>query len=77
MAKQAPKAKEINPALEKAISTLLEKVMSDKAATYTDQTKIIDRAIKLEALKQKVGEVWGGDLFGPGSDDDDDGESII
>ena len=44
----------INPDLEKAISDLLKSTMSDPMASLNDKTKIIDRALKLEAIKQKA-----------------------
>jgi hypothetical protein len=64
------KNKGINPDLEKAISELLKSTMIDPTASLTDKTKIIDRALKLEALKAKVSD----DEYGSGffKDDDDD-----
>ena len=54
------KAKGINPDLEKAISDLLKQVMADPTATLTDKTKVIDRALKLEAIKLKMSDdEWG------------------
>lgn len=54
------KAKGINPALEAAISRLLEEVMADETCSLTDKTKVLDRALKLEAIKQKAdGDDWG------------------
>lgn len=54
------KAKGINPALEAAISRLLEEVMADSTASLTDKTKVLDRALKLEAIKQKAdSDDWG------------------
>ena len=56
----AKKTKGINPALEEAISKMLQEVMLDSTATITDKTKVIDRALKLEALKAKISdEEWG------------------
>ena len=50
----------INPDLEKAISDLLKSTMSDPTASLNDKTKIIDRALKLEAIKQRASdEEWG------------------
>lgn len=61
----------INPDLEKAISDLLRTTMADSTATLTDKTKILDRALKLEALKAKMDQdEWGSGFFG-GDDDDD------
>jgi hypothetical protein len=54
------KAKGINPALEQAISQLLAEVMADPTATLTDKSKVLDRALKLEAIKQKADfDDWG------------------
>lgn len=63
------KAKGINPALEDAISRLLSEVMSDETASLTDKTKVLDRALKLEAIKQKAdSDDWGAAF----ADDEDD-----
>ena len=65
----AAKKSGISPDLEGAIKKLLKEVMSDKEATLTDKVKVLDRALKLEALKQKVSdEQWGKGFF-----DDDEG----
>ena len=62
----------INPELEKAISELLKATMLDPTASLTDKTKILDRALKLEALKARFSdEDWGYGFFG----DDDDEEA--
>jgi hypothetical protein len=64
------KEKGINPALEKAINELMAAVMLDPTASITDKMKVIDRALKLEALKMKdADEGYGAGLFG---DDDED-----
>jgi hypothetical protein len=47
----AKKQKGINPDLEEAISNMLKAVMVDPMASITDKTKVIDRALKLEAIK--------------------------
>jgi hypothetical protein len=63
----------IDPALEKAIADLLTNTMNDAEATLTDKMKIIDRSLKLEALKLKVNDdAWGSGFFG---DDDDESET--
>ena len=63
----------INPELEKAISELLKATMLDPTASLTDKTKILDRALKLEALKAKLDQdEWGSGFFGG---DDDDSEA--
>jgi len=65
------KDKGINPDLEEAISNLLRETMADPEATLTDKTKILDRALKLEALKAKFSDdEWGSGFLG--NDDDED-----
>ena len=66
------KDKGINSELEKAISELLKATMLDPTATLTDKTKIIDRALKLEALKAKMNDDEWGSGFGLGDDDSDE-----
>ena len=64
----------IDPALEKAIATLLTNTMNDAEASLTDKMKIIDRSLKLEALKLKVSDdAWGSGFFG--GDDDEESET--
>jgi len=68
----AKKQKGINPELETAIAQMLKEVMSDSMASITDKTKVIDRALKLEAIKMKMeSDDWGS---GFSSSDDDDEE---
>jgi hypothetical protein len=56
----AKKQKGINPDLEQAISNMLKAVMVDPTASITDKTKVIDRALKLEAIKLKMSDdEWG------------------
>jgi hypothetical protein len=56
----AKKQKGINPELESAVSKMLKEVMSDPMASITDKTKVIDRALKLEAIKLKMSDdEWG------------------
>jgi len=65
------KDKGINPELEEAISTMLREVMLDSTASITDKTKVLDRALKLEAIKLKLSDdEWGAGLMG--LDDDDE-----
>lgn len=65
----AKKDKGINPALEDAVSSLLKEVMADSMASITDKTKVIDRALKLEAIKQKMqDDEWGSGFV---ADDDE------
>ena len=47
----AKKQKGINPELENAIAQMLVAVMSDPMASITDKTKVLDRALKLEAYR--------------------------
>ena len=62
----------IDPALEKAIAKLLEETINDQTASLTDKMKIIDRSLKLEALKLKVSDdAWGSGFF----DEDDESET--
>jgi hypothetical protein len=64
------KDKGINADLEAAINKLMAQVMTDPEASITDKMKVIDRALKLEALKMKDSETeWGS---GFGLDDDDE-----
>jgi len=64
----AKKGSSVNIDLEKSISKLLKEVMTSTEATLTDKMKVIDRAIKLEALKQKVQD----DSYGRGFFNNDD-----
>jgi hypothetical protein len=58
------KQKGVNPELEKAVSDLLRTVMADPTASLTDKTKVLDRALKLEQIKQKISdEEWGKGFF--------------
>lgn len=54
------KDKGINQELETAIAQLLREVMADSTATVTDKVKVLDRSLKLEALKAKMSDdEWG------------------
>jgi hypothetical protein len=68
----AKKQKGINPDLEKAINKLMAQIMADPEASITDKVKILDRALKLEALKMKDDDAGWGTGFFTGNDDDDD-----
>ena len=58
------KTKGVNPELEDAISRLLREVMQDQTASLTDKTKVLDRALKLEQIKQKISDdEWGKGFF--------------
>jgi hypothetical protein len=64
--------KGVNPELEKAVSDLLRTVMADPTASLTDKTKVLDRALKLEQIKQKISdEEWGKGFF---NSDENEGE---
>ena len=66
------KQKGINPELEAAISNTLKAVMNDSMASVTEKMKVIDRALKLEAIKLKMeSDDWGS---GFSTTDDDDEE---
>lgn len=65
------KNKGLNPELEKAIEQLLTSVMSDPEASLTDKCKVLDRAINVEKLKQKLSdEEWGSGFI---ATEDDEG----
>ena len=64
------KEKGINPELEKHINLLLSAVMSDPTASITEKMKVVDRALKLEALKQKADMDEWGSGFMTGDDDE-------
>ena len=68
----ARKSKGINPDLEDAISTLLKSVMNDPMASLTDKTKVLDRSLKLEAIKLKMQDDEWGAAFNIEDDDNDD-----
>ncbi len=54
------KPKGLNPDLEEAVSKLLKEVMNDDMASLTDKCKVIDRAVNIEKLKQKISDdEWG------------------
>ena len=56
----AKKQTGINPDLERAISDLLAETMKDSTASLTDKMKVIDRALNLEKIRQKLNDdAWG------------------
>jgi len=60
----AKKDKGINPDLEKTISQLLKDVENGTIDDVETKLKVIDRAINLEKIKQKVNdEGYGSGLF--------------
>ncbi len=62
------KDKGINGELQEAVNDLLKQVMADPTASLTDKCKVIDRAIGIEKLKQKITD----DEWGAGFTDDDE-----
>jgi len=68
----AKKQKGINPELESAIAQMLIVVMNDPMASITDKTKVLDRALKLEAIKLKLSDDEWGSGFGMDDEDDKD-----
>lgn len=66
MTRASPK-KGINKDLEKAISDMLKEAMkAGSDYSVTDKMKVIDRALKLEQIKQKMDDA----TFGSGFNDD-------
>lgn len=65
------KSKGVNPELENAIAKMLSDVMSDPTATLVDKCRVMDRAINIEKLKQKISD----DEWGSGFIAQDDDES--
>ena len=64
------KQKGVNPELESAIEKLLKEVMTDPMASLTDKCKILDRAINIEKLKQKISDdEWGQGFIDTGDED--------
>ena len=65
------KSKGLNPELESAIEVLLADVMNDPEASLTDKCKVLDRAINVEKLKQKISDdEWGSGFI---ATDDEEG----
>lgn len=60
----------VNTDLEEAISLLLKTVMNDPTATLTDKAKVLDRALKWEAIKLKAeDDAWGAGFMQDSEDD--------
>lgn len=57
--------KTINADLVEAINKLLKDTMDDEEASITDKTKVIDRALTLEKIKQKIEDDSWGSGFAP------------
>ena len=65
------KSKGVNPELEAAVNALLIQVMADDSYSLTDKCKVIDRAVNIEKLKQKISDdEWGSGFIAV---DDDEG----
>ena len=62
------KSSGINPDLERAVSDLLKQVMSDGGVELEIKLKVIDRAMNLEKIKQKLAD----DAYGSGFLTEDD-----
>lgn len=73
----AKKQKGINPDLEQAISDMLKAVMVDPTASITDKTKVIDRALKLEAIKLKMSDDEWGAGFANVDEEDEQGQTMV
>ena len=58
----------INPDLDKAVSDLLKAVMLDASVDLEVKLKVIDRAMNLEKIKQKMSD----DAYGSGFLTEDD-----
>jgi hypothetical protein len=68
----AKRDKGINPDLERFVNALMAEVMQDTSASVTDKVKVLDRALKLEAIKQKVqDDEWGSGLMAGDEDEQD------
>ena len=65
------KSKGVNPELEEAVNKLLVQVMNDDMYSLTDKCKVIDRAVNIEKLKQKISDdEWGSGFMN--TDDNDE-----
>ncbi len=61
-----PKTKGINPVLATAINDLLQQVMKDPDASLMDKTRVLDRALALEKIIQKISDdEWGAGFLPP------------
>lgn len=69
----------IDPALIKAVGDLLKEVMTKPKAgeeakySLTDKMRVLDRSLKLEAIKQKMTDEGYGSGFFAGDADDKNG----
>jgi hypothetical protein len=52
--------KNLNPELVESINTLLKTMMDDPEASLLDKLRVVDRALALEKIKQKIeDDQWG------------------
>lgn len=73
----------VNPKLKRAIDKLLDKVMAEpkdgtpenEKFSLTDQMKVIDRALKLDAIRLKVQDSGEGEFFRNPTQGADNGDS--
>lgn len=60
----------LNPDLEKAVNDLLKRTIGDEGVDLELKLKIIDRAINLEKIKQKISDdAYGSGFFDHGDPD--------
>lgn len=64
--------KNLNPELIEAINKLMKEVMGDTEASLLDKMRVIDRALQLEKIKQKINDDDWGSGFGPQPGDEDE-----
>ena len=64
--------KALNPELVECINKMMKEVMEDPEATLLDKMRVIDRALQLEKIKQKINDDDWGSGFGPRPGDDDE-----
>lgn len=68
----APKKKpKVSPTVERAVDKLLKEVMKQADATLLDKLRVLDRAIKIEAIKAKVQDDEDGEFFRNQPQDDE------
>ena len=60
----------VNPEIETFINDMLSQIKTDDTASLTDKMKVLDRALKWEAIKLKAQD----DSFGSGFFQNDDDE---
>jgi len=71
MPKLKPKVSKINEAVERAILKLLKDVMDNKSSSLIDKTRVLDRALKLEAIKARLTDDDEGAFFKDDPEADD------